>query len=79
MLLFTSLLAFKLELLGFLKVCYIAGTRFQDTRNKSEEEDVVAEHEDKAYSPGHHFCLDYGHSSFNMSWLQLSLIDGHLL
>ncbi|KAK4366179.1 hypothetical protein RND71_014059 [Anisodus tanguticus] len=50
------------------------GTRFQDTRNNNEEEDVVAEHEDQAYSLGHYYCLDFDYSFVSMWWFQMSLV-----
>ncbi|KAG5586819.1 hypothetical protein H5410_047253 [Solanum commersonii] len=50
------------------------GTRFQDTRNNNEEEDVVAEHEDQAYSFGDYYCLDSDHSFVSVWWFQVSLV-----
>ncbi|KAK4344679.1 hypothetical protein RND71_034855 [Anisodus tanguticus] len=50
------------------------GTRFQDARNNNEEEDVVAEHEDQAYSFGDYYCLDSDHSFVSMWRFQMSLV-----
>lgn len=42
------------------------GTRFQDTGNTDEEEDVVAEYEDKADSSRDYYCSNSYHSPINL-------------
>lgn len=48
-----------------------AGSRFQDTRNQDEEEDVVAEYEDKADSSWDYYCSNSDHSPLSLWWFQL--------
>ncbi|KAM7496205.1 hypothetical protein LguiA_020619 [Lonicera macranthoides] len=54
-----------------LFACPSIGTRFQDPRNKDEEEDVVTKHEGKADSSGNYYCLDPHHSSIGLWRLQM--------
>lgn len=49
-----------------MNVKFDAGTRFQDTRNTDEEEDVVAKYEDKADSSWDHYRYNSYHSSFSL-------------
>ncbi|KAM7527386.1 hypothetical protein LguiB_030796 [Lonicera macranthoides] len=45
--------------------------RLQDNGNEDEEEDVVAEYEDKTDSPWNYYCVDPNHYSIHLWWLQL--------
>ncbi|CAL5427247.1 unnamed protein product [Camellia sinensis] len=51
-------------------------TRFQDPGYQNEEEDVVAEYEDKAYSSRNPHCLNFDHSFIGLWWPQMSLVNG---
>ncbi|THG13831.1 hypothetical protein TEA_014309 [Camellia sinensis var. sinensis] len=51
-------------------------TRFQDPGYQNEEEDVVAEYEDKAYSSRNPNCLNFDHSFIGLWWPQMSLVNG---
>lgn len=55
---------------------YSSGTRFQATGNEDEEEDVAAEHEDKANRAGHFNCVDPHHSTLHLRQPQVPLIFG---
>nr|TKS12033.1 vesicle-associated membrane protein 72 [Populus alba] len=48
-----------------------SGTRFQAAGDPDKEENVVAEHENKADSVGDLDCPDFHHSIVNLRWLQM--------
>ncbi|KAF7153382.1 hypothetical protein RHSIM_Rhsim01G0257300 [Rhododendron simsii] len=47
------------------------GTRLQDSGYPNEEEDVVSEYEDKAYSSWYPRCLNTDHSIIHLWWRQM--------
>jgi hypothetical protein len=51
--------------------CVVPGTSFQAARGPDKEENVVAEHENKADSAGDLDCPDSHHSIVYLWWLQM--------